>query len=149
MRWFKAIIILFFCFTSILFLYTYLFYPEGVKVVSHYVFGRGEKYKLTSNYIPKSPVVIGQLNKMEVGQVKIVSFKQYEDWRLSYALNPFELKKMKYGFQINQYIKFDSTGNVYTIINLLGIKIKVYDNWVNFLGTQPYDLTYEYDNRLK
>jgi hypothetical protein len=125
-------------------LYIIISYPEGMSVLTHYIFGGGKNLELKSNYLPKSPVIINKLKNMKIGETKIVTFKQYKDWRLSYALNPFRLKKLKNGFKIYQYIKFDTTGKVYTIVNLFGCKIKVYDNWVNLLNPTPYMLNYTY-----
>lgn len=121
-------------------------YPEGVKVLSHYVFGKGKDYEISSSYFPKSPVINKKLNTMHIGQTKIVTFKQNEDWRLSYALNPFRLTKTGDGFKIYQYIEFDRTGEVYTEFNLFGFRIKIIDHWVNYLGTKPYMLTYTHNN---
>jgi hypothetical protein len=125
-------------------LYINISYPEGVSVLTHYIFGGGKTLELKSNYLPTSPVIIKSLNNMNVGETKVIRFKQYKDWRLSYALNPFRLKKLKNGFRIYQYIKFDTTGNIYTIVNLFGVKIKIYDNWVNLLNPTPYMLTYSH-----
>jgi hypothetical protein len=46
--------------------------------------------QLESDYIPKSPVVINALKQMKDVEKKI-SFKQEKDWRLSYAINGFNL----------------------------------------------------------
>jgi hypothetical protein len=137
---------LLFLISSILILLIYIntSFPEGVSMITHYVFGNGKKLELKSNYLPNSPVIIKSLKSMKVGQTKVIRFKQYKDWRLSYALNPFRLKKLKNGFGIYQYIKFDTTGKVYTIVNILGVKMKIYDNWVNLLNPTPYMLTYSH-----
>ncbi|WP_395802448.1 hypothetical protein [Daejeonella sp.] len=89
-------------------------------------------------------VIINALKGMGVGEVKRVTFEQNKDWRLSYALNPFQLKKLKNGFDVYQYIKFDNKGEVYTAINLGGLKFKFQDNWVHFFKTTPFNLTYQY-----
>lgn len=127
-----------------LFFYICISFPEGVKVLTHYIFGGGKKLEIKSDYFPESPVIQKNLKSMQVGQTKIVRFKQYKDWRLSYALNPFRLKKVKNGFEIYQYIEFDRTGTIYTIVNLFGIKIKIYDNWINFFNPTPFMLTYSH-----
>jgi hypothetical protein len=135
-----------FIISSILLLSIYITtsFPEGVNVLTHYVFGDGEKLELKSDYLPKSPVIINSLKSMKIGETKVIRFSQKKDWRLSYALNPFRLKKLKNGFEIYQYIEFDKTGKVYTIVNLGGYKIKIYDSWVNLLDPTPYMLTYSY-----
>jgi hypothetical protein len=118
--------------------------PEGVDILTSYIFGGGEDLILESDYLPESPVIKKELRKMSVGQTKRVTFKQSDDWRLSYALNPFYLTKTKDGFKVHQRIKFDTTGDVYTYVIFLGKKIKVYDNWINYLGTTPFDVKYTY-----
>gem|GEM_PF-6251046 len=123
--------------------------PEGIDVLTHYIFGNGEPLELESSYLPNSPVIVENLEFMKIGETKKVGFYQEQDWRLSYALNGFHLTKEDYGFRIYQKTEFDSTGKVYTIINLYITEIKVYDNWVNLLNCTPYDLTYKYDSRTK
>ncbi len=73
---------------------------EGIQVLYHYMYGNGEDLVLESDYLPHSPVIKRELGKMKVGQTKRITFHQKEDWRLSYALNPFHLKKTKNGFEI-------------------------------------------------
>jgi hypothetical protein len=125
-----------------------LSYPkEAVDVLSHYIFGNGEDLVLSSEYIPKSPVIKKNLLSMKVGESRRVAFNQKEDWRLSYAINGFTLTKTKNGFKIYQYIKFDNTGKVYTYINLPGHKIKIYDSWVHSFKCTPYKLYYTYEKR--
>ena len=127
-----------------LFLYFKITAPEGCAVLQHYFLGNGEPLTLESDYLPKSPIIINALKGMRVGEVKKISFSQKEDWRLSYALNPFQLKKVKNGFDVYEYIKFDNKGKVYTTINLGVLKFKFADNWVHFLKTTPYHLSYQY-----
>ena len=81
---------------------------------------------------------------MKVGEVRRVAFNQEDDYRLSYAVNGFHLKKTKDGFEIEQYIKFDTTGKVFTYVKLPFIKLKIYDNWVHFVKCTPYTLRYKY-----
>lgn len=144
MKLLKFFLLSFLSIPLFLFLYINTSFPEGVSVLTHYVFGNGEKLELKSDYLPKSPVIINSLKSMKIGETKVIRFSQKKDWRLSYALNPFRLKKLKNGFEIYQFIQFDKTGKVYTIVNLGGHKIKIYDNWVNLLDPTPYMLTYSY-----
>ena len=102
--------------------------PEGSAILQHYCFGNGEDLELKSDYIPNSPVVLSELKKMRIGQDKTIRFNQCKDWRLSYALNPFHLIKKKNGFEIYQFIKFDSKGLDVTEINLHLFKFKVKDS---------------------
>jgi hypothetical protein len=141
---FQIIVIPIFSIFISLFLYFKITAPEGCSVLQHYFLGNGKPLVLESDYLPKSPVIINALKGMRVGEVKRVTFEQKEDWRLSYALNPFQLKKLKNGFDVYQYIKFDNEGEVYTTINLGVLKFNFKDNWVRFFKTTPYNLTYEY-----
>jgi hypothetical protein len=127
-----------------LFLYFKITAPEASTILQHYILGDGEKLELHSTYLPTSPVIVKKLNKMRVGQTKVVRFEQYKDWRLSYALNPFALTKNKNGFEIHQFIKFDTSGSQYTYIQLLGKRIKIYDNWVNVLHPTPFHVHYKH-----
>ena len=121
--------------------------PEGSSILQHYCFGNGEDLELTSDYLPNSPVIISKLKKMKVGQDKRVVFEQYKDWRLSYALNPFQLVKKRNGFEIYQYIKFDNKGVDFTEINFRLFKIKVKDSWVHFLNPTPFMVVYQYNKK--
>lgn len=118
--------------------------PEGFAVLKHYMFGDGSTLVLTSDYIPTSPVIKDALGKMKVGQTKKISFKQEKDWRLSYAINGFDLTKTRTGFIIKQWIAFDTTGKVFTYINTPLGKIKFYDNWVHVVGCRPFMVMYFY-----
>jgi hypothetical protein len=117
---------------------------EGISILNHYMFGNGEDLILKSDYIPNSPVIKKELKTMRVGETKRITFKQKEDWRLSYALNPFRLKKTKNGFEIYQYIKFDSSGKIFTYVNTPLGKIKIYDSWVHIKKCKPFMVRYYY-----
>jgi hypothetical protein len=119
-------------------------YREGVIVLSHYLFGNGSDLILESDYLPKSPVIQNRLKTMKIGAKQRVSFRQKQDWRLSYAINGFELTKTSSGFSIHQYIAFDTTGTVYTDVKTIIGKVRVYDNWVHQFGGKPFHLHYRY-----
>ena len=120
---------------------------EGVKILHHYMFGDGSDLVLDSDYIPQSTLIVSRLKKMKVGETRKISFKQSEDWRLSYAINGFSLTKTENGFNINQYIQFDRSGKIYTIINLYFFKFKFYDNWVHVKNCTPFWVRYEYQKK--
>ena len=122
---------------------------EGISILNHYMFGNGEDLILKSDYIPNSPVIKKELKNMRVGETKRITFKQKEDWRLSYALNPFNLKKTKNGFEIYQYIKFDTKGDVYTYLNTPFAKLKIKDSWVHIKKCKPFMARYYYANALQ
>jgi hypothetical protein len=119
---------------------------EAITIVYHYMFGNGEDLVLKSNYLPTSKVINDNLSNMEVGESKRVGFKQDLDWRLSYAINGFTLTKTNKGFKIEQYIKFDTTGTVYTRINNPFFDFNIDDNIVHFLDCTPFTVKYEYSN---
>lgn len=131
-------------FITVLISYFKITAPEGSAILQHYCFGNGEDLELTSDYLPNSPVIIKNLKKMRIGQDKRITFHQYEDWRLSYALNPFQLVKKQDGFELYQYIIFDRKGVDITEINLHLFKFKVKDSWVHLLNPKPFMVHYKY-----
>ena len=117
---------------------------EAIQIVRHYIFGNGEDLNLQSNYLPNSPVIKKHLKSMRIGETKRISFIQNEDWRLSYALNPFILKKNRNGFELSQYIRFDHTGTVFTYIKTPFGNIKIKDNIVHVKKCSPFMVRYTY-----
>ena len=112
----------------------YFIYPEASQVLRHYCFGNGETLYLSSDYISKSPVVLKELHHLKIGQKKIVSFKQKEDWRLSYAINGFTLERKKDSVLISQWMQFDRTNKVITYFGPIAIP----DNIVHTFNCTPY-----------
>ena len=139
----KKLVLFFLILVSIVFCVKYI-PAEGVRILLHYMFGDGSDLKLDSDYIPQSNLIVSRLKKMKVGETRKISFKQSDDWRLSYAINGFLLTKTEKGFNINQYIQFDRSGKIYTIINLYFFKFKFYDNWVHVKNCTPFWVRYEY-----
>ncbi|CAN1556965.1 hypothetical protein MCEGE10_02440 [Flavobacteriaceae bacterium] len=86
---------------------------------------------------------------MRIGQDERVTLRQYENLRLSYALNPFQLVKIRNGFEIYQYIDFDKKGNVTTQIKIGFIQFGVKDSWVHLIKTTPFMVHYQYDSVKK
>lgn len=80
---FKKIFVL-----SMIFFGSFLF-PEASQSLKHYCFGDGSDLIVNSDYIKNSPVVKKHLAKMKVGQKKKVGFHQWEDFRLSFAIESF------------------------------------------------------------
>jgi hypothetical protein len=112
--------------------------PEGSSVLEHYISGKGGTLYLDSAYIKNSDVVKRAILDLKVGESKRVSFKQKEDWRLSYALNPFNVKRNEDGYEIYQWIEFDTTNKTYTYLNLGFFKLKVYDNLAHAYKCKPF-----------
>lgn len=112
--------------------------PEGSAILCHYCFGKGDTLYLSPSYISRSPVVIKSKEGMKTGEVRKVTFRQKDDWRLSYALNPFHIKKETNGYVIYQYIEFSRSAKIYTELNLGIIKIRVPDNIVHTFNCKPF-----------
>lgn len=123
-----------------------LVFPEASQALRHYCFGNGEKLVVHSGYIIKSPVVQKHLRKMKVGDKKKIGMHQWEDWRLSFAINPFSMEKRKDKVIITQWMKFDNTGNVITWFG----PIPLPDNIVHTFNCTPYLFYHEFPiNALK
>ncbi len=75
---------------------------------------------------------------MEINETRIVRFSQNEDWRLSYTINGFTLTKTENKVIVKQYIEFDTTGEVYTDLNLGITTIRVYDGFVHTFDCTPF-----------
>jgi hypothetical protein len=116
--------------------------PEGSDILYQYCFGNGDTLNISSGYIRNSPVVVKSMMGMKVGEDKKVEFRQAEDWRLSYALNTFHIKREKNRYLLYQYIEFDRTGTIYTNLNLGFTKIRVYDNIVHVFNCKPFIAAY-------
>jgi hypothetical protein len=141
----KKIIILLTLLISILFLVYKEDIPyEGIEILTHYMFGDGSDLHLESSYFLQSPLILKVLKKMKTGETRKVLFRQEEDWRLSYAINGFQITKKANGFSIVQHIKFDTTGKVYTIINTPLGKINFFDNWVHIKKCNPFWVKFDY-----
>lgn len=112
--------------------------PEGSDILYHYCFGNGDTLNIASRYIRNSPVVVKSMMGMKMGDDKKVEFRQAEDWRLSYALNPFHIKRDKEGYLVYQYIKFDRSGKIHTDINWGFTRLRVYDNIVHVFNCKPF-----------
>jgi len=118
-----------------------VFFPEASNVLKHYCFGDGSELVLNADYIKNSPVVKRKLATMKVGQKKKVGMHQWEDWRLSFALNPFTIEKQKNKIKISQWIEFDSIGKVTTWLFF----IPIHDNIVHTFKCTPYMVRAEWD----
>lgn len=120
-------------------------YREASQILHHYIDGNGKPLNLNSDYIKTSPVVHKALRSMKAGESKEVRFKQHEDWRLSYALNPFILKKEQNRVRIYQRIVFRNEKGVYTNLNLFFFKVKLPDRLIYALNPKPYTVYSEWE----
>jgi len=112
--------------------------PEGAEILSHYCFGNGDTLELNPDYIKQSDIFLKNAKKLKTGQTKKVVFNQAQDWRLSYALNPFHIRKLPKGYLVYQNIRFDESGKVFTILDFKITKVKVYDNIVHTFECKPF-----------
>lgn len=117
-----------------------VFFPEATSILKHYCFGNGDTLYLHSDYIRTSTVVQRRLKKMKVGDKRKVGMHQWEDWRLSYAINGFDMKKQKHKVVITQWIKFDATGNVITWFG----PIPLPDDIVHTFDCKPFWVYHEF-----
>lgn len=112
--------------------------PEGSQILDHYCSGNGDTLFLDNSYIKESPVILREIKNMKEGEIKKIVFKQNEDWRLSYALNPFKIKRERGKYKIFQFIKFDRSKKIYTELNLGFTRVRVYDDIVHCYECKPY-----------
>ena len=91
--------------------------PEGGQVIWHYLHGEGKDLWLRSDYIQTSPVVTRSVALLREGERRRFTFKQSEDFRLSYAVNPFNLKKLNGKVLLWQRIEFDAKPHTYTTLD--------------------------------
>ena len=113
-------------------------YPEGAAVIDHYLHGGGQDLHLASEYIRRSPVVRRQLAALPVGRTAVVTLRQQEDWRLSYALNPFRLRREAHRVVIYQWMAFDRRPAARTVLDLGLLRLTVPDGLIHVLHPQPY-----------
>lgn len=111
-----------------------IIFPEASQALRHYCFGDGSQLNVDPEYIKNSPVVKKHLAKMKVGQKKKVGMHQWEDWRLSFAINPFTIEKKKDKVVITQWMQFDTKNDVTTWLFFIPIK----DNIVHTFDCTPY-----------
>jgi hypothetical protein len=112
--------------------------PEGSQIVNWYINGDGSDYELSPDYIKTSPVVQRHLATMRVGETRVVRFKQNEDWRLSYALNPFRIKRERDRVLVWQEIVFLKRRDVYTDLNLGVMRIRLRDGLIHALNPKKF-----------
>jgi hypothetical protein len=136
-----------FLFLSLAWIVRFSVFREGIQVVTHYMFGNGSDLALRSDHIPYAQVIRKRLASMKVGETQKVSFRQHEDWRLSYAINGYQLTKTKTGLIIFQHIAFDNTGKIFTDLHTPVGDIRIFDNWVHVFDCKAFRLFYNYDGK--
>lgn len=112
--------------------------PEASAVLAHYCFGNGDTLHLSPDYLRRSTVVLRSIRGLKEGEVRRIVFKQQDDWRLSYALNPFHVKKAGGAYVIFQQIVFASDKHTFTVLDLWLTKLIVPDNIVHVFDCKPF-----------
>lgn len=91
--------------------------PEGGAIVWHYLHGQGQDLWLNSDYLQTSPVIQRSIHSLKPGQSRQFSLRQAEDWRFSYALNPFSLRRGEHEILLWQRLEFSANRKVKTKLN--------------------------------
>jgi hypothetical protein len=112
----------------------FFIFPEASQALRHYCFGDGSQLNVDADYIKNSPVVKKHLAHMKVGEKHKVGMHQWEDWRLSFAINPFTIEKRKDKVIITQWMQFAKTDKVVTWFG----PIPIPDNIVHTFKCTPY-----------
>jgi hypothetical protein len=127
-------------------MYGAIFFPEASAILRHYVFGDGSVLVLRNDYISTSGVVLHHLREMRPNEARRVRMHQKEDIRLSYALNPFEIRRNGSDVTVRQWIKFDDKGKDFTWFGPFPLP----DNIVHVFDCTPFEVksTFKYTESL-
>lgn len=112
--------------------------PEGGAVVWHYLHGGGADMWLDSSYLRTSLVITKSLRTLKVGQSAEFGFHQCDDWRLSYALNPFSLRRGHHDVLLWQRLAFATNPSVKTVLNYGLGQVELPDGLIHALHPVPY-----------
>jgi hypothetical protein len=116
-----------------------LCYPEAGAIIRHYLAGSGRDLWLPADYLRRSPVVRRHLATLRPGQTRVVTLRQAEDWRLSYALNPFRLRRGPDGkVEIWQWMAFLPDPRARTVLHLGLVRFTVPDGLILILRPKPF-----------
>lgn len=127
-------------------------YPEASTSLFHTIYGNGEDLELSSSYFKQSIYLRDKIKELGNGQYGPLSLKQSDDWRLSLALNPYYLtitdEKIKL-FHPKIVFAAPNAQDVYTVVPIGKLDIKVYDNIISALEPSPFYVFSEWDiNKL-
>jgi hypothetical protein len=112
--------------------------PEAGAIVWHYLYGKGDLW-LDNSYLQTSPVILKSWQSLKVGESKQFSLRrQSEDWRVSYALNPFSLRREAHEILLWQRMEFSANPRVRTTLNYGLGSVKLPDALIHVLHPQPF-----------
>lgn len=86
---------------------------KGGAIVWHYLHGKGD-LDLDSSYLRKSPVILRSIRSLKPEESGRYAFHQADDWRLSYALNPFSLRRDAREVHLWERIAFGTDARIKT-----------------------------------
>jgi hypothetical protein len=113
-------------------------YPEAAAILDHYIEGSGRPLRLQPDYLRRALVVRRALATLPVGQTRVIALRQADDWRLSYALNPFRLRREPHRVLLYQWMAFDPRPAARTVLNLGLLRFTVPDGLVHVLEPRPF-----------
>jgi hypothetical protein len=119
--------------------------PEGGAIVWHYLHGKGQDLWLDNSYLQTSPVIQRSWRSLKPGQSRQFSLRQAEDWRLSYALNPFSLRRGEHKILLWQRLEFSTNHKVKTVLNYGLGKIELPDALIHVLHPTPFTVYSEWE----
>lgn len=112
--------------------------PEAGQIIWHYLYGHGTDLWLSPDYIRTSPVILRSLAQLKEGQSRQFGFRQTEDWRLSYAVNPFSIRKNHGHVLMWQRMKFETKPGTLTTLNYGIGKFRLPDALIYSMNPQTY-----------
>jgi hypothetical protein len=113
--------------------------PEAGAIVWAYLHNEGKDLWLDSSYLQTSPVIRRSWQSLKLGESRQFSLRrQAEDWRLSYALNPFSLRRDAHEILLWQRMEFSSNPRVRTTLNYGLGSVKLPDALIHALHPQPF-----------
>jgi hypothetical protein len=111
---------------------------DGGQVLWHYLHGGGTDLWLNSSRIRTSPVIIRSLASLRESESRRFTFRQSEDVSLSYAINPFHLKRKNGKVLLWQKIQFANDPTTYTVLDYGIGRFRLPDALIHALHPQPF-----------
>jgi hypothetical protein len=113
--------------------------PEAGAIVWAYLHNEGKDLWLDNGYLQTSPVIQRSWQSLKVGESRQFALRrQAEEWRLSYALNPFSLRRDAHEILLWQRMEFSSNPGVRTTLNYGLGSVKLPDALIHALHPQPF-----------